>query len=380
MSEPRPPLMARVGRTYFARRSTTRRAAHSADALHELNAEERAGLKRVERGAIFRSAMAGALSGGACAAAELYADGRWAGQLVDSWLFLGAVTVVASVCEIAFIYWDTLRSVHELARVAGIELFGDARQQSDEALVDALARAALELPNPVTLDVGVNPHKEAKKWQLVLASFAYKAKVGVTNFLVKLFIRRVLGRVLVRGALRFLPFVSLPVTAAWNGIVSWRVLREARIRAMGPSAIEELIAGLFARVPSMSEAGRLSAVRAVASAIVRTQDLHPNLVRLLRVVAKRAGLSASAELDDVRAFLETLPSLAPAERDLSLDVLSIACIVDGRVTRRETRLWVEAMTAVQHPASPSTLEGLRRRFVRGEGFATFAWPSGAHRP
>ena len=357
--------MARVGRRYFARRSGSRRAAQSGDALHVLNAEERAGLRRVQLGAIARAALAGALSGGACAAAEVYADARMIGHVVDYWLFLGIVTVIASILEIAFIYWDTLRSVHELAAVAGLELFGPDRSTSDDALVDALARAALELPNPPDLGMGVNPHRESKKWQLVLASLAYKAKIGVTNFIVKLLLRRVLGRVLVRGALRFLPFVSLPVTALWNGIVMFNVLREARIRAMGPSAIEEAVELAFAKVPAISVAGRLSAVRAVAAAIVRTQDLHPNLVRLLKVVTERAGEVGAGELDDVTLFLQSLKSLIAEERALSLEMLTVACIIDGRVSRRERALWVEAMTAAGSPLRDTELHDRRNAFISG---------------
>ena len=121
MSEDQPPLMARVGRRYFAARSSKVKAVESGDAAHFLNPQERAALRRVEVGAISRAALAGALSGGACAAAEVFADSRWPGDPVSYWTLLGVVTIVASMAEIAFIYWDTLRSVHELARVAGLE-------------------------------------------------------------------------------------------------------------------------------------------------------------------------------------------------------------------------------------------------------------------
>lgn len=360
--------MARVGRRYFASRSSRVKALQSGDAVHVLNPEERRGLQRVERGAVFRSALAGALSGGSCAAAEVFADAHWSQAPALYWSFLGGVTVAASVLEIAFIYWDTLRSVHELARVAGLELFGKDRAQSDEALIDSLARAALELPNPVDLGLGVNPHREAKKWQLLAASLAYKAKIGVTNFVLKLLIRRVLGRVLVRGALRYLPFVSLPVTAAWNGVVTFLVLREARIRAIGPSAAGELMDLLFGELPVLSPEGRLSAVRAVACAIVRTQDLHPNLVRLLTAVGERAGQAiGAAELDDVGLFLEGLPGLSPAEQQLSLRVLAVACVLDGRLSPREKQLWREATAAAGRPADLTGLETLRAAFVRGDG-------------
>lgn len=366
----KPPLMARVGRSYFARRSSKVKAVESGDALHVLNPQERAALRRVQIGAISRAALAGALSGGACAGAEVFADSQWPNAPVTYWAVLGAVTIVASIAEIAFIYWDTLRSVHELARVAGLELFGRDRESSDDALIDALARAALELPNPVDLKNGVNPHREAKKWRLILVSLAYKAKVGVTNFIAKLLIRRVLGRVLLRGALRFLPFVSLPVTAMWNGIVTWLVLKEARIRAMGPSAVEELVGVVFGDATELSAEGRLSAVRAVASAIVRTQDLHPNLVRLLNTVTARAGDIGKNELDDVGLFLSNLKGLAVHERKLSLQLVAIACIIDGRLTSREKTLWKDAMAATGQSIDFGGLEKLRVAFIRGdEGIA-----------
>jgi hypothetical protein len=366
MSDPQPPLMARVGRAYFESRSSKVRAVASGDALHVLNDEERRALLKVEVGAIARAALAGALSGGACAAAEVFADVEFANDQVAYWTLMGVVTVIASIAEIAYIYWETLRSVHELARVAGIELFGPDRKSSDEALIDALARAALELPNPVDTRNGVNPHREAKKWRLVLASLAYKAKVGVTNFLAKLLIRRVMSRVALRG---LLPFVALPVTAMWNGIVMWMVLREARIRAMGPSAIEDLVKVIFAEVPQLSEQGRLSAVRAVASAIVRTQDLHPNLVRLLGSVAKRAGDTGKNELDDVGLFLSNLKTLTAEELKVSLQVLSVACVVDGRLSSREKKLWSDALEAAGRSVDYKYVESLLRAFVRGEGFA-----------
>ncbi len=359
----KPPFMARVGRRYFASRSSKVRAFSSGDAIHVLNAEERSALKRVELGAIARAALVGALSGGACATAEVFAERAFGGDFIKYWGFVGAVTVVASVSEIAFIYWDTLRSVHELARVAGIELFGEDRASSDDALVDGLARAALELPNPVDMGVGVNPHREAQKWRLVVASLAYKAKVGVTNFVVKLLIRRLFSRVALRS---YLPFVALPVTASWNAFVTWKVLREARIRALGPSAIEELVRVFFDALPNMSPQGRLSTVRAVASAIVRTQDLHPNLVRLLSSVTRRAGDVGHNELDDVGQFLSNLKTLEPGELRVSLKVLAVACVVDGKLTAREKTLWTEAMAASGKSVDFHGLEKLRAAFVRGD--------------
>ena len=377
MSEPavKAPFLQRVGLQYFHRRSQRVKKVEAIDAVHFLNADERKALKRVEYGAISRAALAGAVSATIAAAAELIAtpmvpegSAAFGSGNVKFWLIVGGTTLVASVLEIAFVYWDTLNSVHELARVAGLELFGKDRAENDRMLAEALARAALELPNPVQ-SRGINAHRESSKLRMLAASFAYKAKIGVTNFLIKMVIRRILGRVLVRSALAaVLPFVSVPVTAAWNGVVSWLTLREARVRAMGPSAVSELLDVVLSDAAAMSPPGKLAAVRAVAAAIVRTQDLHPNLMSLLDQVNTRMGDVGAAELDDVGLFLESLKALPAHEARLAVQLVAIACIVDGRLTTREKSLAQDALAACGRSVDLTAFEHLRTQFVAGNGF------------
>lgn len=376
----RPPLLERVGVQYFERRAGTLPVARPTDAVHYLNSEERAGLRRVQVGAVARSALAGALSASVSAAAELWANAFipenvpvWSLASLHFWLIVGGATAAASVIEILFIYWDTLRAVHRLAHVAGLDVFGPHGQGEHRAIAAALARAALELPNPVDGDVRVNPLRESSRAMLLAASLAYKAKIGVTNFLFKMVVRRMLGRVLVRSALNTLvPFVAVPVTALWNGVVTRKVLEEAKLRAMGPSAAEELTSLVFAEVPALSDAGRLAALRAVAAAIVRTQDLHPNLVALLEQVRQRAGDTGNAELDDVGEFLGSLGALPANERRVALQLLAVAIAVDGKVTAKETRLYADALEAVGMPPDLAPVVRLTRAFAHGEGVAVEA--------
>jgi hypothetical protein len=274
------------------------------------------------------------------------------------------VTLIATVFEILFLYWDALRSVRELSRVAGLDLFADRGVAGEEkAVAAALARAALELPNSTANVFGVDPHRETSKWRLVAVSLAYKAKVGVTNFVAKVLIRRVLTRAALRV---YAPFVAIPVTAAWNALVTWMVLREARLRAMGPSAVAELSQSILGKASSLSAAGRLAAIRAVASCIVRTKDMHPNLLRLLVEVHRRCPDPEPGDLDDVPAFLASLPTLADEERRVVVLLLGLAAIVDGRLRRDERRLIRETQIAAGLPVDLRAAERLRRTFVRGE--------------
>jgi hypothetical protein len=378
------PVLVRLGVRYFRDLSSRRRLGEAIDAVHFLNENERRALRRVERGAIVRAAVAGAISTIVAAACEVGIAmplfGRAAhvslGAQMRYYAVVGVATILTSIVEIGYLYWDGLRAVHLLSHEAGLDLFPD--QDDGKALAGAMARAALELPNPTATLFGVNPHREASRFRLVVASLAYKLKISVSNFLLKALVRRALGRAFVRS---WLPFVAVPITAAWNGFVCWLIMREARIRAMGPSAAREMIEHTFSQHPRLSPAAKAAALRAVASSIVRTEDLHPNLTALLHEVARvvvrdtvaigpatRLEIDDGAgDLDDSRAFLGVLAKLAPSEQTVVLRVLGIASIIDGRLTRAEKRLVAEARAACGlDPEDRRALERLRRAFIRGD--------------
>ena len=369
--EEKAPFLERVGVRYLERAARAAPPVAASDAIHVLNADERRALRRIERGAVLRAAAAGGLSAFSSALADALAqpllgadpDVATHEQLLAFWAVVGGVTVVAAICEIGFLYWDALRTVHRLAHAAGLELVGGLEHDDARAVATALARAALELPNPPRRLFGVDPRRESSRLTIVLAALLYKAKVGLTNFLLKALIRRMLSRAAVRV---YLAFVAVPVTALWNGLVSWRVVREARIRVMGPSAAREMIDGIFAGAAPLSDAGRLGVLRAVASSIVRTEDLHPNLVALLREVRARVGEHEGAVVDDTRLFLGELGALEPDEQRLVLRVLSVAAIIDGRLTRKERALVRDALTACGRMPDDAPVRALARAFVSGD--------------
>jgi hypothetical protein len=225
-----------------------------------------------------------------------------------------------------------------------------------------LARAALELPNPPHAALGVDPGRESVRWLVALASLLYKAKIALTNFLFKGVLRSLIGKSLATTALEL---VTIPVTAIWNAVVCWYVVREARLRAMGPSAALELVNFAFADLEP-TPAGRETALRAVASAIVKTHDLHPNHLAVLRVLRSKSGELEIEELDDSRRFLARLGDLTDVDQRLALRLLVIAAIMDGRLTRNERWLLTAAFRACKREVDLAQVERLRRTLVAGK--------------
>lgn len=338
---------------YFKRRAGAAVQAEPRDPIHFLNPDERRALRRIERMAVLRAALIGAVCAALGAVANIAAqpllgDDPGAASWT-AWFEFLTVTLLAVLplvaIELSLIYWNAIDSVHQLAAAAGLPLFrakaagedviraaGDMVDDEDDIFAAVLARAALEIPNPPRPMFGIDPRREASRLRIVMATMVYKAKVSLTKFIFRTLLTRVFGRAALRA---WIPFVAVPITSLWDALVCRRALREARLRAIGPSAAQELLGFVLAPYPDPSPALREALMRAIGTAVVRSRDFHPNLIELLDDLKDRIGETEAEALDDVPRFVACLRALAPAEQLSTLHALVIACVLDGRVRKGE---------------------------------------------
>ena len=355
------PLLERFGVRYMEGPAAEPDVAPD-DAVHVLNARERQALRAIEHAAVARAAVCGALAAGVCTLPPILLHDLHERDPARYWAVYVGVNVVSALAEVAWLFWDGLRTVRALARTAGLSLASQDMARG-RSVASALARAALEMPNPPDAVEGINPWREASRFTLTVAPLLYKLKVTLTNLAVKFLVRRALGRAATRAVLEL---VAVPVNALWDALVCWLILHEARLRVMGPSAATELTAAIFAGDAPVPAATARAAMRAVASAVVRTQDLHPNLVSLLECLRARVGEEVVLELDDPSRFLVELRALDRAEQGRVLRVLAVASVLDGRLARDEKRLLREALAAAGRADDLAPVERLRRAFTSGE--------------
>jgi hypothetical protein len=346
MSEKRKPpgFLEKIGDRYFASLSQKEGRVVEEDEIHILNPDELAALRRVERNAVLRAAAAGSISGLLCAITALLAwpllgadpDHPDTSHWLQFFLVVTLVSVVISVGEIVWLYYDSLRSVHQLATVAGLELYPGSGEVNAVRL--SLIRAAMEMPNPPEEETTLNPLRETSKFRLFLVSTAFKLKVTASSIIFKMIVGRIGGRVIAR---KYLDFFGMPIYALWDGVTIYRVMREARIRAMGPSAVEGLLE-MRVNKNKLSTQCRIAILQAVGSSIVTTADLHPNHHAMLRALYRRMEIAEGVEIDNTERFLKTLQGLNADEQRVVVEVLGIAIAIDGRLARKEVELYRDA--------------------------------------
>jgi hypothetical protein len=191
------------------------------------------------------------------------------------------VGLIFLLIELVLLFWLGLKTVHSVACLTRHHRLDDSGLMPwDDTVANLLARAALELPDPVVRYLGIDPLKYVSKPKLLVIGLLYKLKVFLSSFVIRLILTRMAGKLGLRASFSW---VAIPVTAVWDAVVVYRVVREARLRLFGyrlaEYLVEEVITPEFSS--NLSIKAREGAVRAIATAMVLTQNHHPNMLILL---------------------------------------------------------------------------------------------------
>ncbi len=337
-------------------------------------ASEIEALRRIRRRAVGWAMLAGIMSGGIIGGMEWFMrqgmlDGMQDMTLMEQmpyWIGFFAVAGVVSAVEILFLYWNALRGVASISRIADAPLHGGSHSG---LILRGLSRVALEFPSPRHRIYGIDPYAYMAGWKLTLMAVMYRMKVGVSSFVLRVLVRRVLGRVALRG---LLPLITGPLYALWNAIITWRIVNKAWEQALGPYAIDAWMDHLQTRRHPLGANARHALLHAVGEMLMRNQDAHPNHVYLLSRLMPLAGeAERHLEVDWPRHRL-TLARLPAVEQRLVLDTLLLAVVVSGKPGGARMTFLVEAHMACAKPYPIQRVRAWRERFMKGQSLVVQA--------
>lgn len=279
----------------------------------------------------------------------------------DPWLWAGFYAAVGliTVVEILFLYWNALDAITKIGDVIGLAMNG---KPASGLIATGLARSALEIPNPHRKIYGIDPYADLPRWRLLLWNLAYKAKVGVTSFVLRIFLRRVFARAVLRG---YVPLLAVPLYAIWNAWITWAVMREARLRALGPYGVEQIVEKAGERD---DEAWRTALVHAAGETVRRSGDAHPTYVLLLaRLLATLDGDRDEIEADWEMARKEAR-ALDRAGRAALADIITCVTVLAGQPAKAQKDLLRELDEIAGRPHDEERAAKLRGALMNGQPF------------
>jgi hypothetical protein len=267
----------------------------------------------------------------------IWFDWKYHSELSPLLYYSGYILLILAmlVIEMAVLFWLGLKTAYGLAC-----LTGDHRLQKPPLLPEMdtvpnlLARAALELPDPVINYLGIDPLKHIPKSKLILVGLLYKAKVILSNSLVNFILTGIFGK----GASRLgFSWIAIPITGLWDAFVIYKVTREARLRLFG-NRLAQYLADQIVQPEIMnhlSPPAKEGAIRAVATMMVLSQNYHPNMLVLLVKMCETFEIENNRQYDNWEDFLALLKNVSEKERYFILDLLCISAAFDGHLSRLE---------------------------------------------
>lgn len=322
-------------------------------------------LKRAKRWIITWAAVAGMISGTLIGGAEWwmreFATHNWEAMSLREQLpywagYLAAAGVVTAL-EIGFLYWNALRGVASITRLAGLGYGQTDIQKPDIQLtIHGASRVALEYPSPGSLIYGVDPHAYLHGWKLTFKALLYRLKISLSSFILRLLFRRLLGRLTLRG---FLPVLTGPLYAVWNAWIAARIIQEAYLQARGPA----LVTYLMETLANSDEHTRQLVAQGVGELIMRIQHPHPNLVLLLaRLLDSLPDKPQTIEID-WPTTLHDYAQLTGDSLQTLLTTLTQAALLSGSYRGSRKRFLSEVFAACKTPLLNDDVKAQQQRLL-----------------
>ena len=281
------------------------------------------------------------------------------------YLLYGSSLIIMLAIEMTVLFWLGLKTVYCLACLTGHnQMAKDSCLPGDDAVPNILARAALEVPDPIIHYLGIDPLKHLSKSKLFMVAFLYKAKVVLSGLAVKFVLIRLFGKGEARTAFSW---VAIPITGIWDAFTLYKVAREARLRLFGNKLAEHIVNDILTDelIAQLSPKAREGSVRAVATTMVLAQNYHPNMLVLLLRLCDTFKIDDSYEYDNWEDFLAILDEVSTEERYFLLDLLSVSAAFDGHLSQLERHHLPEAFKELTETYMQRT-EKLKNLLLNGQ--------------
>ncbi len=329
LPENKPPLLEKFGLYYlgmFRRRDST----HSVFDLTDAELSRR--IRRITRKGIIFSSLIGII----CVFPTVWVDVHFTpSSFWKHYGWVAGVTLVSIIIEFYVLFIIALRAVYEVSELINIHATkNELLEDGPFSVKNILARTALELPDPELKILGIDPFKRISKKNLFILGLIYKAKILVTNLVLKLGLKYSVGNSLLGVPILY---EALPVECFWNSMVIRRVVHEARLRLFGFALANQIFTNVInsRSLEKLSPLARAGCLRAIGNAVVMAQNYHPNMIILLLRFQEILQITEENKYDDWALFLDTLKKVDKKERAFLLDLFTVSAAFDGKVSQLE---------------------------------------------
>ena len=231
----------------------------------------------IEQKCIYKASLAGMVSGLFCALTFYFSIPLYQEKLspLENWSYFSVLFgggVLFTILEIAFLYKETLYHSAQM-----LSVMPDQKQSiAIDHVKHSLVQAALEIPNIREQNFGIDPLSETSRMMLFIQTILYKAKITISNVLIKMLVRRLFGRVVTKV---YVEFVAIPIFGCWNAWITRKILFETRLRIVGLSCVDHFFSILYPNgLQDISLQQAQFQFALIRQKVLQSKSFHPNVM------------------------------------------------------------------------------------------------------
>jgi hypothetical protein len=236
------------------------------------------------------------------------------------------------------IYALTLLNIHSVHLIAAATGFINSKDKYSEEKRAKLLGISTEEKDKSLLNYGIDPLQGMAKFQIFAITALFALKATLSNLVMKIIVRRVLGRYAVREVLDML---GIPIFAFWNAMATRTVLREARVVIMGQNMIDNILVNISSNDELKSSMQSIDNQTILYDTLqfiaISKRDFHANhiylthhILNVFRVTIKEKHLLS-------KDYFHNLNNAPKAVQNLCKFIIILGFLLDGSFSFREIK-------------------------------------------
>jgi hypothetical protein len=336
--------------------------------VHLLNPTELQAINRFEKWALLASGLIGTV-----AVLLLYLPQYAFPQLFPTHEFdlpvVGktAVPLVATVYGIVLVFIEIwaltlvhLYCIHHMAVATG---YITDKTKFLEGKQKKIMAVSTEEKDKTLKNYGIDPYQGLKTTHIWLFNLLIALKATLSNMLVKILVRRILGRYAVREVLDLL---GIPIFAFWNMMATRTVLREARVMIMGQNLIDSFLPSFEKTALTIKDLPETKTLiyDTLQFIAVSKRDYHANHAYLTSKILPLFEIPIENQHFISKDYAQSLAAADPNLKHFCQLLIIMGLLLDGQISLRE-RQKVQKEGILE--LSVSDLVRLKNDFLEGRG-------------
>jgi hypothetical protein len=341
--------------------------------LHLLNDDEIAAIRRQENLAIFWSAFIGMLG-----VLFLYLPQYWFPELFPeveiAIPFIGKIqfSLISTLFGIPLVFVEiyalTLLNIHSVHKIAAATGFINSEDKNTDEKRSKLLGISTEEKDKSQLNYGIDPLQGMAKYQIFLITALFALKATLSNLVMKIVVRRVLGRYAVREVLDML---GIPIFAFWNALATRTVLREARVVIMGQNLIDNVLQNISRNEVLKSQfqdpENQTLLYDTLQFIAISKRDFHANHVYLTHHILDNFAVPIKEKHLLSKDYLQNLSKASEPMRNLCKFIIILGFLLDGSFSFREINRLQELNKVQILKEGFEEIRAYKNDFLNGKG-------------